>query len=316
MERTQVSIAAPRWRGWPAWLGMTALLLAALPVQAQGFGDAAVWAGRGSFLEQETVVTGRAAVEDVRTAFNGADTRWTYQASSYADMNRGAVGGGIIVDTSGSSNFFGVTVNARGDVTDELTFHGSRPGVVTLSLAVSGSFASMAEAIFRSNSSLALNAGVANLTFDWVGQPLSPDKRASVFGTGDVLVLDDHVDRLSAVLTVRQMVTPGQVLGVLAHLDLQLKSDNNDHAVMNFGHTAQLGIELPEGMSYTSSSGVFMSDLPGTQVPEPATAMLLLAGLAALGARCRGHCADGHHRLAGRHASTPSALEPSRRLAS
>lgn len=176
-----------------------------------------------------------------------------------------------------------MTVNASGDVTDEIKFIGSRPGMVTLSLAVSGSFASMQEAIFRASSSLALNATVADLTFNWVSQPLSADKRASVLGSGEVLVLDDHVDGLSAVLKVRQLVNPGDVVGVLAHLDLRLRSDNNDHAVMNFGHTAQLGIELPEGMSFTSSSGVFMSELPTSAVPEPSVLLLLLTGLGLAG---------------------------------
>ena len=279
MNRTRASIVAPAGRiGCAAWLGIAALLLAGLPAQAQGFGTAKVFAGSGRFLESETVASGRAAVEDVRTDFDGASTRWTYLATSYADMNRGAVGGGITVDTSGSSGFFGVTVNATGDVSDELTFSGSRPGMVTLSLTVSGSFASMAQAVFRANSSLSLNATVSNLTFDWVSQPLSADKRASVLASGEVLVLDDHADSLSAVLKVRQLVTPGQVVGVLAHLELRLKSDNNDHAVMNFGHTAQLGIEMPEGWSFTSSSAVFMSDLPTAAVPEPSALLLWLAG--------------------------------------
>lgn len=282
MNRTQAPIAAPGWRGWAACFSMTAVLLAALPAQAQGFGTATVFANSGRFLKTETVATGRASVEDVETDSDCCNT-WTYLASSYADMNRGAVGGGIILDTSGSSSFFGVTVNSIGEVSDELKFMGPRPGVVTLTLTVSGSFASMAEAIFRTNSSLSLNTTVSNLTFDWVSQPLSPDKRASVFSNGEVLVLDDHVDRLSAVLTVQQMLNPGDLVGVLAHLDLRLKSDMNDHAVMNFGHTAQLGIEMPEGWSFTSSSGVFMSELPPPPVPEPATLLMWLAGLGLLG---------------------------------
>jgi len=282
MNQTQALIAAPAWRGWAACFSMTAMLLAALPAQAQGFGTATVFQGRGGFVVSETVTTGRASVADVRTA-SDCCTRWTYLAISYADMNRGAVGGGITVDTSGFSRDFGVTVNTIGTVTDDLTFSGSRPGLVTLSLAVSGSFASMAQAIFRANSFLALNTTVSNLTFDWVSQPLSDDKRASVIGTGDVLVLDDHVDRLSAVLKVQQMLNPGDVVGVLAQLDLRLKSDINDHAVMNFGHTAQLGIEMPEGWSFTSSSGVFMSELPAPPVPEPATPLMWLAGVGLLG---------------------------------
>jgi hypothetical protein len=282
MTRSQSSNAVPAWHVCATRLGIMAALLASLPAHPQGLGTATVFAGSGRFLESETVAAGRASVEDVRTDFDGANTRWTYLASSYADMNRGAAGGGIIIDTSGTSNFFGVTVNAIGEVSDEVKFIGSRPGMVTISLAVSGSFASMAQAIFRSNASLALDAAVSNLSFDWAGQPLSADKRASVLATGEVVVLDDHVDGLSAILKVRQLVTPGQVLGVLAHLDLRLKSDNNDHSVMNFGHTAQLGIEMPDGWTFTSSSGVFMSQLPAS-VPEPAALLMWLAGFGLAG---------------------------------
>lgn len=94
MNRTQASFPATAWRGGcTALLGLL-LVLAELPAQAQGSGTAAVFAGSGRFLESKTVGTGRAAVEDVRTDFDGASTRWTYLATAYADMNRGAVAAG------------------------------------------------------------------------------------------------------------------------------------------------------------------------------------------------------------------------------
>jgi len=48
---------------------------------------------------------------------------------------------------------------------------------------------------------------------------------------------------------------------------------------VNFGNTAYLSLSLPEGVSWTSESGAFL-----TAVPEPGTAMLSAIGLFGLGA--------------------------------
>ena len=57
--------------------------------------------------------------------------------------------------------------------------------------------------------------------------------------------------------------------------------------VADFGRTASLGLTLPAGLSYTSDSGVFLSERPST-VPEPATLGLLAAAIGLLGAATRG----------------------------
>jgi hypothetical protein len=49
-------------------------------------------------------------------------------------------------------------------------------------------------------------------------------------------------------------------------------------ARVDFGDTAHLSIDLPDGYSFTSSSGVFLTDV-AAPVPEPGTEWLLLAGL-------------------------------------
>lgn len=56
----------------------------------------------------------------------------------------------------------------------------------------------------------------------------------------------------------------------------------------DFSHTAEFDITLPPGISYTSASGVFLSESDAaTSVSEPASISLILAGLAmlALGSR-------------------------------
>ena len=64
--------------------------------------------------------------------------------------------------------------------------------------------------------------------------------------------------------------------------------------IADFSHTAQLSLILPAGFTFTSDSGVFLSDIntgPGQTVPEPPTYAMLLTGLGLLGftARLRKH---------------------------
>jgi hypothetical protein len=65
----------------------------------------------------------------------------------------------------------------------------------------------------------------------------------------------------------------------------------NLNGIADAGHTAQISLQLPPGFTFTSDSGVFL-----TQVPEPNTAWLLTSGLLAIATtrrrRCRGRVAD------------------------
>ncbi|MEO7056793.1 MAG: PEPxxWA-CTERM sorting domain-containing protein, partial [Caldimonas sp.] len=56
-------------------------------------------------------------------------------------------------------------------------------------------------------------------------------------------------------------------------------------ATCDFMHTGSIGLSLPEGVSYTSDSGVFLTagSLPVSPVPEPETWALMLAGLGIVG---------------------------------
>jgi hypothetical protein len=57
-------------------------------------------------------------------------------------------------------------------------------------------------------------------------------------------------------------------------------------ALADFGHTARFGIEVPEGVTFTSSSGIFLSAVQ-TAVPEPGTWLMMLVGFALIGSGLR-----------------------------
>ena len=63
----------------------------------------------------------------------------------------------------------------------------------------------------------------------------------------------------------------------------------NDGMICDYSHTAKLGLVLPNGVSFTSDSGVFLADAgPGAGgVPEPAAWALMLLGFGVTGALIR-----------------------------
>lgn len=62
------------------------------------------------------------------------------------------------------------------------------------------------------------------------------------------------------------------------------------NGVFDLSHTAAISLDLPEGLSFTSDSGVFLSATSPQPVPEPTTLALLCFGLTGLGfIRARTH---------------------------
>ena len=55
----------------------------------------------------------------------------------------------------------------------------------------------------------------------------------------------------------------------------------------DFSHTAQLSLILPAGFTFTSDSGVLLSNAPTPSVPEPSTLPLLVTGLLGLAGMAR-----------------------------
>ena len=69
--------------------------------------------------------------------------------------------------------------------------------------------------------------------------------------------------------------------GSRLYLSANLAVRTEGEAVANFGNTASFGLSLPEGVTFKSASGVFLSQPPSV-VPEPTRVALLIAGLLAM----------------------------------
>lgn len=101
--------------------------------------------------------------------------------------------------------------------------------------------------------------------------------------TGAITTAGVYADTFSGIIN---LINRGPGLGMLADVEMNLSIPGLESGSIDFYNTAKIFLELPDGVSVTSSSGLPVRfgnppvvPEPGS-VPEPATWMLLLAGLA------------------------------------
>ena len=92
---------------------------------------------------------------------------------------------------------------------------------------------------------------------------------------------------LSDVISGSLPIGPGlQSFDIFANLTLVVAKNNNPgEAYLDFRNTAKFDIAVDPGVTYTSLSGVFLDSTGVTVVPLPASAWLLLTGIAGLAGR-------------------------------
>jgi hypothetical protein len=79
-------------------------------------------------------------------------------------------------------------------------------------------------------------------------------------------------------------VTDGEALPLFFSQEMNC----NTGSVCDFQNTGQMGLILPAGTSFTSNSGVFLTQQDGASTPEPGSLLLIGLGMGAIaGLRCR-----------------------------
>lgn len=108
-------------------------------------------------------------------------------------------------------------------------------------------------------------------------------------GPGSAPYFTTHLDQpdanglISGYISTQLIIPTGTTsLGIRGLLDLDCRGG----ATCGFGHTGRFGFDpLPDGLSFGSASGVFLTDVGA--VPEPASWAMMIAGFGLVGAAMR-----------------------------
>jgi len=282
---TDRAILAPRGqRSWLQAVGCVAALL----VPAVTLAATATVSFQGNTMTGPPN-TGSVSTADTATLSHAwleidGFSSWSYQASATASLAQGSLRAAARGVTT-QFPFGGVT--AQAELSDTVTFHAPSSGGlldIAITLAVQGAFHSVSGLSgFSARGTILFDDSAAQGAL-FCCSASGTSFLGHVFGEVS-LVSNDRANSI-AWITVRQRVSPNVALPLTAMLDLSLSASANDIAQANFAHTAQLSIALPEGVSFSSGSGLLLQE-PAVPVPEPAAALLMAAGLAAITLRRR-----------------------------
>lgn len=253
----------------------------ALPARADAY--VSLWDGVDGFSHTDPV----ALSQTISSSNAGVQAT----ASGSADLASGTLRSAIVGQALVCCATNGVA-NSNTRITDTLTFHGAGPSVlVEMAMLVDGTFAMSGTA--GGTISVTVNA----LMRLQANSPTYPDASSNLhldrfYQTGFANTIDGYVngspgsyldkslDGATALLLLSVLMPTERPISFTA----SLSNVNNVAAPLlvfdsDFSHTAQVSMALPEGYGFTSASGVFLSTPP---VPEPASPLLMLAGLAAI----------------------------------
>lgn len=220
---------------------------------------------------------------------------WTWQAKASANLSTGTLRTYAYTDTTDSGAAAeppmagaGWRTQAGASWSDAVTFAAPTnapagpPVPVTFKLDVRGNFAGFFSNL-TSTSFLMVKGAKSQVDFAWdgrIGPNGSSDATATTLGTVTGLSVDP--DQLHGLLAVTVVVKPGEAISVIGSSLSKAAAGPYASAIADFDHTATLSIEVPDGYTFTSHSGVLLS------VPEPATWHSMIAGLVLLAAAVLG----------------------------
>jgi hypothetical protein len=188
-----------------------------------------------------------------------------------------------IADAGGPS---GVTTSDSSTVqfNDNLTFSvaGGGSDTITFNFALDGTIGSASD-IGGNSWSMAAEETFGTGFMNWQsGASLSPDT-ADTAGWNTFSFTNNTQTGFNFTGTLT--VTNGEVVPIQF---IQQIACNNG-TICDYSNTAQMSLVLPSDVTYTSASGVFLTQQGGSSVPEPGSLLLMGLGIAAIGcARFRG----------------------------
>jgi hypothetical protein len=242
--------------------------------------------------DSDSVITGTASAE-VAGGFSGDGFSQTFSASGFASSDSGRIGvaaGNLLTGTAPSPSS-----RATGTIEDVLMFMGTEPFEVEFSISLFGRFDNTGGPSGHSaNLSLQLNNGFTHrITASWTPTTTSSPVFYGSTGSSSTVTITFPTganripSNVNGSIRVRTVVTPGVPFPVEASLGVISSPAPNSATNVLFDQTAILALSVPEGTSYTSQSGSFLS------VPEPATVLLLgLGGTLLFGRRRNGRYND------------------------
>ena len=190
---------------------------------------------------------------------------WDAYANARVDLARGELH--AVAYASSTHDVLGTAANAGATALflDTLYLQGSGSGVVTLGIDVDGMADATGTAVYGVSVCFGVSLGDA-----------FPDytcRRLDNYRQGNVFVGVPGHEEIDWLLRTTIGVTPLPV-NLYASIDVGANDGSTGgRAVLDLGHTAHLRVQLPEGVSFTSQSGVLLTQ-PASPVPEPSAALL------------------------------------------
>lgn len=173
-----------------------------------------------------------------------------------------------------------IYVNTSATLQDSVTFAGAATFSGHLQITFIGQLStSDFIGLFPSDNSFARGAIGANVNYGGTStsQSIAIASDCQSSGPPDCVVANS---------TRTEFLVPFSVTAVSREVNFQLTLNTQAYlgATSNFGQSAYLRLlDVPDGVTFTSGSGQFLSNpVPIPAVPEPATSLLLLAGLVAV----------------------------------
>ena len=229
----------------------------------------------------------------------------TWSTNQSADLSTGVMRSSLLY-ASGPYDLNEYQLGTYLDIHDRITFAGTGQAVFTMHLT--GAFTGSAHRDYDNSMDTSLDLysdsrgdvlGRINLDHDGATAGLATMRSGSTCGAdyynlGPVRctvnsLLADQID-IELSVTVNN-ITDGEMFSFFSTLNVQAYGPRMGGS--DFGNTARLGVRLSDGLSFTSESGVMLTQVPGATpptnngVPEPASLALVMAALGLAGATRR-----------------------------